>query len=98
MKISLAVSIIPLALLKNALRIVVITLLGIYVDRGFLTGQLHRNGGIVFFLLSVSLLVIELRLLQRCERWNRGEAGPLLQPSTKSGQADNRPAWALWRH
>jgi exosortase len=97
-KISLTLSIIPLAMLKNALRIVVITLLGIYVDGGFLTGNLHRRGGIVFFLLSLPLLAIFLGMLQRFENRNRRDDGTPSPPSTNSGDADGRPAQGLSRH
>jgi ribose/xylose/arabinose/galactoside ABC-type transport system permease subunit len=94
---SLTMSIIPLAILKNGLRIVVITLLGIYVDRGFLTGYLHRRGGIVFFLLSLALLAIVLGMLQRFESRKRKDGGSLSQPSRKSGETDGRPEPALSR-
>ncbi len=97
-RISLSLSIIPLALLKNGLRIVTISLLGIYVDRGFLTGNLHHRGGIVFFLLSLALLAIVLGMLQRFENWYRRDDGALSQPSTKSGEADGQPAQALSGH
>ena len=78
-RLSLILLVIPLALLKNAVRIVVITLLGLYVDRGFLTGYLHHRGGIVFFLFSVALLVIVLGVLQRLEDRNRRDGGALSQ-------------------
>ena len=43
---------IPLSIAKNGLRIFVLSLLGVYVHRGFLEGWLHHHGGIVFFLVS----------------------------------------------
>lgn len=52
-------------ILKNGIRIATLTLLGSYVDRGFLTGNLHREGGIVFFILSLFLLWPVLLLLER---------------------------------
>jgi exosortase len=66
-KLGLSLAVLPIALFKNAARIVTISLLSIYVDRGFLTGTLHRRGGILFFLLSLSILALVLRLLQRSE-------------------------------
>lgn len=66
-KLSLSLVVFPIALLKNAVRIVTISLLAIHVDRGFLTGHLHRSGGILFFLFSLILLAIVLRGVQRCE-------------------------------
>jgi len=58
---------IPLAILKNGLRIVCISLLGIYVDRGFLSGNLHSRGGIVFFLTALLVLSFFLWILHKSE-------------------------------
>jgi exosortase len=57
----------PLALLKNAIRIVTLTLLSIYVDPSFLTGNLHNRGGFVFFLLALAILAPVLMLLEKSE-------------------------------
>lgn len=54
-------------ILKNGVRIVTLTLLAMYVDLSFLFGTLHRDGGIVFFLLGLLLLLPVLLLLQRGE-------------------------------
>jgi exosortase len=54
-------------ILKNGIRIVTLTLLAMYVDPSFLFGKLHRDGGIVFFLLGLLLLLPILLLLQRGE-------------------------------
>lgn len=40
--------ILPVAIFRNAVRIVCISLLGVYVDHGFFSGSLHRHGGIHF--------------------------------------------------
>lgn len=66
-KLCLTLAVFPIALVKNAVRIVTISLLAIHGGRSFLTGHLHRSGGILFFLLSLILLVIVLRWLQQCE-------------------------------
>jgi exosortase len=55
-KALLVVAIFPLTILKNGIRIVALSLLAMHVDPGFLTGQLHHEGGIVFFLLALLLL------------------------------------------
>ena len=55
------------AILKNAIRIVALTLLSIHVDPGFLTGQLHHEGGIVFFVLALVLTFPILVLLRSLE-------------------------------
>lgn len=52
---------------KNGIRICSLTLLSIYVDPGFLNGRLHHQGGIVFFIAGLLLLVPLLRLLQYSE-------------------------------
>jgi exosortase len=57
----------PLAIVKNAIRIVTLTLLSIYVDPGFLKGSLHHDGGFVFFLLTLAILSPVLLLLQKSE-------------------------------
>jgi len=54
-------------ILKNGIRIATLTLLAMYVDPDFLTGKLHHEGGIVFFLLGLLLLLPILFLLQRGE-------------------------------
>jgi hypothetical protein len=38
-----------------------------YVSPSFLFGRLHRDGGVVFFLLGLALLVPVLWLLKRSE-------------------------------
>ncbi len=47
---------IPLSVAKNSLRIFTIAELATRVDRSFLTGRLHRQGGVVF--LSIALMVV----------------------------------------
>ena len=45
---------IPLSLVKNAVRIVTLTLLALYVDPSFLTGRLHHQGGFLFYLIALA--------------------------------------------
>lgn len=59
---------IPVAIFKNAVRIVTISLLGVYVDPGFLHGRLHRQGGLPFSALALVLLAPLLIALIRIER------------------------------
>jgi exosortase len=54
-------------ILKNGIRIVTLSLLAVYVDPSFLLGTLHRDGGIVFFLLGLLSLLPVFLLLQRGE-------------------------------
>jgi exosortase len=55
-------------ILKNGVRIVTLTLLASYVNPDFLYGRLHRQGGVVFFIFGLLLLVPLLWLLERSER------------------------------
>lgn len=64
---SLALASLPIVIFKNAVRIVTISSLGVYVDPGFLHGRLHRNGGLPFSVLALALLVPVLLLLIRTE-------------------------------
>jgi exosortase len=57
----------PVSIVKNAIRIVTLTLLSIHVDPGFLRGNLHHDGGFVFFLLALAILFPVLLLLQKSE-------------------------------
>jgi len=65
-KIALVLLILPIAVIKNAIRIVTLSLLAMHVDPSFLTGQLHHEGGFVFFLLTLGLLAPLFALL----RWS----------------------------
>ena len=58
---------VPLSIAKNALRIVTLSMLGTRVDPGYLTGRLHYRGGIVFFMISLAVLVLLLWILRRIE-------------------------------
>ena len=54
--------------LKNGVRIATLTILANYVDRDFLFGRLHREGGIVFFLIGLGLLLPVYWFLRRGEK------------------------------
>lgn len=60
-------STVPILILKNGARIVTISVLSIYVDRGFLHGWLHTSGGIVFYALGLALLIPILTALRKSE-------------------------------
>ncbi len=67
-KAILVVVIIPITMFKNGIRILILTLLGAYVDPRWVTeSSLHRDGGIVFFILALLLLAPILYLLRRSE-------------------------------
>ena len=60
-------AVIPLAIFKNGARIASLSLLSLHVDPSFLTGRLHHEGGIVFFLLALAFLAPLFSLLGRSE-------------------------------
>ena len=67
-KLGLVMVIVPLAIIKNAVRIVGLSLLANYVDTSFITDSaVHRNAGIPLFLVSLVILFAILRLLRWCE-------------------------------
>jgi exosortase/archaeosortase family protein len=56
---------IPISIAKNGLRIFAIAMLATRVDPRYLTGRLHRQGGIIFLLialLTIFLLLWVMRL------------------------------------
>ena len=64
----LLLSVFPLAVLKNGIRIVSLSLLAIYVDPGFMTGKLHHRGGFVFFGITLLIMGVILLLLTIAEK------------------------------
>ena len=66
-KTAVVVAAIPLSIAKNGLRIFTIAMLGTRVDPGFLHGDLHRHGGIVFFLAALLVVLLLLWLVNRGE-------------------------------
>ena len=66
-KTAVVVAAIPLSIAKNGLRIFTIAMLGTRVDPGYLHGDLHRHGGIVFFLAAFVVVLMLLWLLHRGE-------------------------------
>jgi exosortase len=66
---TLALLIVPLAIVKNAVRIVLLSWLAVHVDPSFITGSaVHRNSGIPLFLASLTILGGLAWLLSRAER------------------------------
>jgi exosortase len=66
-KAFLVLTAVPLSIAKNGLRIFTIAMLGTRVDPGFLHGNLHRQGGILFFLWALLASLLLLWLLRRGE-------------------------------
>jgi len=64
---ALVIVAIPVLLFKNALRIGTLSYLAVHVDKRILTSELHREGGIPFFVLGLLLLYPVLAILIRSE-------------------------------
>ena len=58
---------IPLSVFKNGLRIFMIGVLATRVDRSFLTGRLHRQGGVIFLMIALAVILLLIWILRRCE-------------------------------
>jgi exosortase len=71
-KIILVICVIPIAMFKNGIRIVTLTLLGTYVDPRILGSSLHREGGIPFFVLALGLMMPVLYFLRKSDKKNPG--------------------------
>lgn len=63
----LVLSILPITIFKNALRILTLSLLGAYVDQRILDSVIHRAGGIPFFGLALVFFGSVLWVLRRSE-------------------------------
>jgi exosortase len=72
-KTAVVLAAIPLSIAKNGVRIFTIAMLGTRVDPGFLHGNLHRQGGILFFLLALFVVLLLLWLLNRGENQASGD-------------------------
>jgi exosortase len=71
-RLILCLAVVPIAIFKNGLRIATLSTLAVYVNPEFLHGNLHRHGGIVFFVIALLPLGLLLRLLEKGE--NQGPA------------------------
>ncbi|HVB57968.1 MAG TPA: exosortase/archaeosortase family protein [Candidatus Acidoferrales bacterium] len=76
----------PLSIIKNGIRIATLTLLSVYVNPDFLRGDLHRDGGFVFFFLALLMLWPVFIYLEKSDR-----------PSTISPSAIRTPSEVLER-
>jgi exosortase len=58
---------IPLSVAKNGLRIFALAMLATRVDRSFLTGRLHHQGGIIYFLIALAAICLLILVARRSE-------------------------------
>ena len=66
-RIILVLCVFPITMFKNGIRITTLTLLGTYVDPRILQSDLHRDGGIPFFILALFLMAPILYFLRKTE-------------------------------
>jgi exosortase len=79
-RIVLTLLVVPIAVLKNAVRIFVLATLGLYVNEAWLNGRLHHQGGVVFFIFGTGLVGLTIWVLRRFEfRSSPREGLPLLK-------------------
>jgi len=70
-RICFVLAAIPIGIFKNAVRIVTLSYLGVYVDRAYLEGKLHHQyGGLIFSSFSLLLVIPLLMLLRKSEAGN----------------------------
>ncbi|HWF90768.1 MAG TPA: exosortase/archaeosortase family protein [Terriglobales bacterium] len=58
---------IPLSVAKNVVRIFTLSMLGVHVNPGFLTGRLHHRGGVVFYAAALGVIFLLIYWFQRQE-------------------------------
>ena len=58
----------PIAVIKNGVRIFTLSVLGEYVSTDWLESPLHHQGGFIFFALGLALVIAVVALLGRTER------------------------------
>lgn len=56
---------VPLSVVKNGLRIFVLGILATRVDPSYLTGRLHHEGGIIYFLIALAAIFLCLWIARR---------------------------------
>jgi exosortase len=56
---------IPLSVAKNGLRIFVLAMLTTRVNRSFITGRLHHQGGIIYFLIALATVILLIWIARR---------------------------------
>jgi exosortase len=59
---------IPLSVAKNGLRIFALGMLTTRVDRSFIDGRLHHQGGIIYFLIALAAIILLIWAFRRGEQ------------------------------
>jgi exosortase len=76
----LALAVVPLALLRNALRIFTIGQLCVLIDPEIVNTFIHKRGGPIFFLFSLIPFLLLLVFLKRSESGQRARTGAPISP------------------
>jgi exosortase/archaeosortase family protein len=63
-------TIVPVAILKNGIRIATLATLAVYWDEKILDSGLHHKGGVVFFILALLLAGAVIVMLRKIEDRN----------------------------
>ena len=91
----LSLSTIPIAIFKNAVRIVTLSSLGVYVDRSFLFGRLHHQGGLLFALIALAIFVPLLFFLQKSEIRSQNGLAARLESASQGDSNELAPPTPL---
>lgn len=75
-RLVLALAVIPLALLRNGLRVFVIGELCVHIGPEMINSYIHHQGGPIFFVISLIPFCLLLALLLRSERKSRNKPLP----------------------
>jgi exosortase C (VPDSG-CTERM-specific) len=86
----LAVAVIPLGILRNGFRILVIGLLCVHIGPHMIHSSIHHRGGPLFFVLSLIPLLLLLWGLRRSEVGVRSAAGKSEGEKKEEGKAEYR--------
>ncbi len=66
-RLLLTLCVLPIVSLTNGFRLFILSLLAVYVNPGFFKGNLHRRGGVLFFLAGLTILACLARFLRSRE-------------------------------
>jgi exosortase len=84
-KVLFAATLVPIMVLKNAVRIVIISLLGVYVDHSYFFGEFHHHyGGMAVSALAVALLLPIIWVLRKTEHPESHFGHLMNQPVTRT--------------
>lgn len=67
----LCLTVVPIAIFKNGVRIVTLATLTVYVNPNVINSPLHHKGGVVFFIPALLVLGLEIWLLEKLDKRRR---------------------------